>query len=401
MGYWEENLRNIATNNDLASLRQFEVKEPDLIDKAMMKQFGGSYDGLLTAKQARIDQLQANEAAPYQAEAGRLNRMAANDSFVGSPEGLADFAERPGFWLGAGDTGSNPYTAQVVQGFGDTNQNVLDAFKVQNQDPMAIARMSQNKDMAGAFDNTTQGVERFAKRTEGETAQQNLRNFASSVSMLTTPSDRTGKMMPFGEASSLIQQAAADYPVTPEALNIATDNLQSQYRDIWGPTETFKVGRTTVTGQKNLLGDFRKDAQSVAPVTNINVNNEGGIKDSDFRAWVKDGKSAALANMKFNKPDQLATLLAISKNPDKADVLAAQLENSMTPDQLTQYNQNLEGYINRHAPDKIVSEYGRRMKRTAAPAKSLDQNTAKFILQSAGGDKDLARKMAKEQGYSF
>lgn len=38
---------------------------------------------------------------------------------------------------------------------------------------------------------------------------------------------------------------------------------------------------------------------------------------------------------------------------------------------------------------------------TQTQAKQLDANTAKQILQAAGGDKNKARQMAKEQGYSF
>ncbi len=37
----------------------------------------------------------------------------------------------------------------------------------------------------------------------------------------------------------------------------------------------------------------------------------------------------------------------------------------------------------------------------AITTKTLDQNTAKSLLQEAGGDKDKARQLAKERGYDF
>jgi hypothetical protein len=40
-------------------------------------------------------------------------------------------------------------------------------------------------------------------------------------------------------------------------------------------------------------------------------------------------------------------------------------------------------------------------KKAAATGKALDQATATSILQEAGGDKDKARKIAKERGYTF
>jgi hypothetical protein len=289
MGFLDEYINQINSSTDPRALQAMPIPGMGPVDKALNP--GVNAAKLEEFRANRIVQLLQQEAAPVAGEAARLKSMIANDPYIGSAEGLADFAQRPGFWLGTDNAGtvsggkgkapvssagSNPYIGQVVQNFSDQNQNILDAFKVQQQDPMAIARMSQNKEMAGGFDNATQGMERFAKRADAQTDQANLGNFLSSAAMMNTPSQRTGKMMPYGDAAALINQAAADYPVKPDVVNQATDNLLKQYINTRSPVQG-KTGRTSWTGTQNLMGDVNKDVGSTAP--NIRVDTGGSSKE--------------------------------------------------------------------------------------------------------------------------
>lgn len=51
--------------------------------------------------------------------------------------------------------------------------------------------------------------------------------------------------------------------------------------------------------------------------------------------------------------------------------------------------------------DSTIPQRGGGAKKPAASGKALDQATATSILQEAGGDKDKARKLAKERGFVF
>lgn len=275
--------------DELRKLREAKTLEDFATVQPANNLYDPSHIGALEKfREGRKATLEGEGAAPVVAEANRLNRMAANDPYIGSAEGLQDFAERPGFWLGQSDTGVvlgakkgtmatesgyNPRIAETVQNFGTGNQNILDAFRVTNNMPQA--RLMQNKDLSNNYKDVQAGAENQqqiqdlkAKPTEAAKGQKNLADFMSSVSMLNTPSERTGKLMPFGEAAELINQAAADYPVEAQVANNATDNLLQQYKESRKPTSG-KTGRTTWTGTVNELGDINKDVASVAPVTNV------------------------------------------------------------------------------------------------------------------------------------
>lgn len=296
---------------DPAVVAAMSFDQPGIIDRAR-----GASDAdilrLMQFKKAREDELYGQSAAPFAAEASRLNRIAANDPYVGSAEGLADFAQRPDFWLGADgsgvvpgvkkgisltSSGYNPVTAGIVQNFGNQNQNILDAFRVTGDMPQA--RLMQNKDLSNSYKDVTQGAENTQKVLDAKQKpitdaleKKNLADFLASSSMLTTPSERTGQMMPFGEASQLVQQAASDYPVKPELVNTVTDNLLAQYDKTRKPVSG-KTGRTTWTGTQNLLGDINKDVASTAP--NIHVSTGEKTKNPSLYVITKpDGRTVQI-----------------------------------------------------------------------------------------------------------
>lgn len=90
----------------------------------------------------------------------------------------------------------------------------------------------------------------------------------------------------------------------------------------------------------------------------------GQASETDFRQYINDARGAALKTMKFNDPSQLALILAMVQNPEKADAIGAQLERSMTAEQIGEYKSKVDSYIGDFAPDSIVSEYQRRTTRT-------------------------------------
>jgi hypothetical protein len=150
-----------------------------------------------------------------------------------------------------------------VNNFSTGNQNILDSYNVVKD--MPLARLMQNKDLADTYKDVTQGAENAQKIEAARikpldelTNQRNLSNFQTSTAMLNTPSERTGQMMPYGEAAALIQQAAADYPVKPDVVNQTTDNLLKQYDTIDNP---FKNNDEASLTRKALSGD--KEAQAI------------------------------------------------------------------------------------------------------------------------------------------
>ena len=170
-------------------------------------------------RREKLATLRAQEASPVQAEASRLTRIADNDPYVGGEEGRRDFAERPEFWLGARDTGvmpgaekgevvtadgSNPYVASTVQQFGTGNQNILDTFRAGSGDRMALARLSQNKEVSDNFKNATAGVENLDKvdrNARTDAANNKLNTLRATYDLKRTLESRNG----FVKAANLIE----------------------------------------------------------------------------------------------------------------------------------------------------------------------------------------------------
>jgi hypothetical protein len=138
-------------------------------------------------------------------------------------------------------------------------------------------------------------------RTVAEKAQNkaDIAGFQGAIAGLTAPSEspidlkrfsKRGGYAPFPQVESDIRQAAAAYNVgDSDEVNKAVDAAKGVYKDTYLPTETGKIGRTTYTGQTNLLGDFRKDVQNVAPVVNVHSGDSGkGEREDrkDFNQWI-------------------------------------------------------------------------------------------------------------------
>ena len=302
----------------------------------------------------------------------------------------------------------NPYVRGGVDSIGQTGQlqaDLADSY-AGTATPQALARIATNP-MAQKQHNviSTQQTaqDKADQRAVTDAATRRNSGFQDAIAGLSGPSTspfdlgkfaRRGGYDTASGVESDIRQAASDYNAPAAAVNNELDNVRQLYKETYLPEETVKVGRTTATGQRNLLGDFRKDVQSTAPVIKINTGDGsgGGVKDSDFRAWLKDGKSSTLSVMRFNRPDQLSLIAAMVKNPDKADIFAGQLEKSMTPEQRAEYDTSIEAYIKRYAPDSVVSEYGRRVKRVkpekaaaSAPIYATNPTTGQRISSRDGG----------------
>jgi hypothetical protein len=137
-------------------------------------------------------------------------------------------------------------------------------------------------------------IERRYKDTKEQDKQKNISDFQGAISGLTGQSQSPVDLKRFASrggydtfpgVESDIRQAAAAYPVPAEVVNKEVDNARMTYKDTYLPTTSGKVGRTSYTGQTNLLGDFRKDAQSVAPVTNVHNNMYGGAGPGAVESW--------------------------------------------------------------------------------------------------------------------
>lgn len=197
---------------------------------------------------------------------------------------------------------ANPVTAKLLQDAelaAQQKSGMARAFD-NRATPMDLATLAMNKEGAAGFDNTTQGTKRVYdvrsdadKTARGNLKEDNLAQFLSAIAGLsgpsTSPNDLAqfkgrGGYAPYPQVESDILQAARDYPVSGEVVNQAVDNARQTYKDTMLPPETVKVGRTTATGQRNLMGDFKKDAQSTAPVINVNTRNA----QADARQRAKD-----------------------------------------------------------------------------------------------------------------
>lgn len=179
----------------------------------------------------------------------------------------------------------NPYIREGVNSIGQAGQlqaDLTDSY-AGNATPQALARIATNpiaqkQHNAIATQQTAQG--KAEQRAASDAAIKANSGFQDAIAGLSGPSRSPFDLKRFAArqgydtapgVESDIRQAAADYNVPATAVNQEIDNLKQLYGGIWLPPESGTVGRTSYTGQRNLLGDFRKDAQSTAPVTNITV----------------------------------------------------------------------------------------------------------------------------------
>lgn len=110
----------------------------------------------------------------------------------------------------------------------------------------------------------------------------------------------------------------------------------------------------------------------------------GDVTENDFRQYLNDARSSALKSMKFNDPSQLALIMGMMKNPEQAGAFGDQLERSMTKEQVVEYKNKINKYMNDFSPDEVVSEYNRRISRNPdKPAETLAVNPGESATAGA------------------
>ncbi|WP_224957234.1 hypothetical protein [Geomonas subterranea] len=226
-----------------------------------------------------------------------------------------------------------------------------------------------------------------------------IAGFQSDIAGLTGPSkspldltrfSKRGGYAPFSEVESDIRQAAAARNVgDSDEVNKAVDAAKGVYKDTYLPPEEGKIGRTTFTGQTNLLGDFRKDVQNVAPVVKIDNGDKGAKEERrDFNGWIT--KLQTLRTREAGIQKGYDPILNQYIAPANMDAALATVREEIA---------NTKGYLEaNHGERYRVYSKGSKKQQTQ---KTLDADTARFILNNAGGDRELARKLAREQGYDF
>jgi hypothetical protein len=110
-------------------------------------------------------------------------------------------------------------------------------------------------------------------------------------------------------------------------------------------------------------------------------------------AALKRMTSLKSAIARLNSGGSIDALL-LAQIPEYAGLMASN-DPAAKQEAIAQMQQEYD-YVKGFAPKGAAASAG-----TKPTGKPLNQETAKFILENAGGDKELARKIAKEQGYSF
>ncbi len=154
------------------------------------------------------------------------------------------------------------------------------------------------KNLAEANTQYRWGTEQQRKDTDAD----NLAQFQSAIAGLsgksTSPFDlrqyaKNGGYAPISSIEKDIRQAASDYGVgNSDEVNKAITQAREGYSKTYLPQETVQVGRTTATGQRNLLGDFRKDVSSTAPNVNVSVNAASPNDIDTLARMVANGEMA-------------------------------------------------------------------------------------------------------------
>lgn len=274
-------------------LKQFAVDPNTPIDNKMLSKFKDPKAaelaithalGIAKGMQTQQAVPQVNTLENYAAETGTTDPRFFND-----PESRDELAKQ-GF---NGDLSffSKGYSNNPVTNSAAREINDREALREAQRQiyegtagPATYADMAVNP-VAKANDtvlNTNMNtLEKERTRGDKEKAKVDLADFQSAISGLTAPSQspvdlnrfaKRGGYAPISDVEGDIRQAASTYNVgDSDEVNKAIAEARGIYKDTYLPTTSGKVGRTSYTGQSNLLGDFRKDVQSVAPVTNITV----------------------------------------------------------------------------------------------------------------------------------
>lgn len=170
--------RTYDNNIKRADLKRFEADPNYIVDPSRYANPDKGLELNDRLKSLRAFQ-QEQQAAPILNDLSAFKRdpqfqdpaslaVLATDSPLGTTQKNADgtWGERPGL--------SNPLVQKGLSAFAQGSENTLDAFRAGQSDPMAIARVSQNKELASGFEQASQGADRFAKpvREQASTAAQ-------------------------------------------------------------------------------------------------------------------------------------------------------------------------------------------------------------------------------------
>lgn len=114
---------------------------------------------------------------------------------------------------------------------------------------------------------------------------------------------------------------------------------------------------------------------------------EGAAEGRDFRAWVGqlDGLYKSRASIEKGFDPVTGQVIPQTQIETAKRTVQAQIADK-------------ENYISSAFPDQW-KQYKASAPAPGTGGKPLDETTARFILNNAGGDKELARKMARDQGY--
>lgn len=319
-------------------LKQFAVDPNTPIDNKMLSKFKDPKAaelaithalGIAKGMQTQQAVPQVNTLENYAAETGTTDPRFFND-----PASREELAKQ----------GFNGDLSFFSRGYSDNPVTNTAAKEINNKEALRTAQRQIYEGTAGPSTYADMAVNPVAKandavlntnmntlekartRDDKEKAKVDLADFQTAVAGITGPSKSPfdlkrfaarGGYDTFPGVESDIRLAAADYNAPADVVNNEIDNARSLYKDTFLPMETVKVGRTSATGQKNLLGDFKKDVQSTAPINintprlpsikRISANNvrrtDGtigpGIMSFDvsipedaamFRQWVKSGR---------------------------------------------------------------------------------------------------------------
>lgn len=116
----------------------------------------------------------------------------------------------------------------------------------------------------GVFGTLQRGAENEMQRREKEKVTARNQEFIGNANYYLREPSHDKMTQAFGE---LVNETAP----SPEVAQQWFDNLVQYAGKQAGPIETIKVGRTTKIGQRDAFGNFKGDAQSVAPVTKVTV----------------------------------------------------------------------------------------------------------------------------------
>lgn len=175
--------------------------------------------------------------------------------------------------IAAGTAGPNTYADLVMNPMAEKQDKVLNTNMSALKENRAVAQKAQDKADIAGFQGAIAGL------TSPSESPVDLKRFS-----------KRGGYAPFPDVESDIRQAAAAYNVgDSDEVNKAVDAARGFYEKQSLGQESGRVGRTSYTGQRNLMNNLSKDVTSTAPVVNVHSGDSGkGEREDrkDFNQWI-------------------------------------------------------------------------------------------------------------------